>query len=405
MNQDQLSPSGSTPASKPHAARSNALLNRDGQGQFAVPAVISNVATELGRNFGISTLYLVSSCLAVLSGAVGNSVRLQCCLWPRPLNAALQWLFVDRTQGRLSQAIDFITRDISALQDERLRDLSNTFRKKLEGQIEWLDQKEAFGGSLEARHDSDNQTKLAELQMRLKPLRFIQDPPFGQLTEAVARTGDHALLALYSQPGFHRVHDAAKGKWAADLLSLERGWIGQSLITVGHKESDDLRILEPAVSSLILCGEDDLSQLFGTEPLSHSILGRMIPMTVAESARSGRTADFCLESLQAWRHLIERADQLRELGARDLLQLDGGAEELLMQYWSESQGGSLQPEGRFLAKVGPMLAAKVSIGYQLALAPRGMYVSVPAMESAIQLTRALLNQGSNLMSVFPKFSL
>jgi len=52
-----------------------------------------------------------------------------------------------------------------------------------------------------------------------------------------------------------------------------------------------------------------------------------------------------------------------------------------------------------------VLAAKLSIGYQLALSPRQLCVSVVAMESAIQLTKILLRQAANSIGLFPGFNL
>lgn len=63
-----------------------------------------------------------------------------------------------------------------------------------------------------------------------------------------------------------------------------------------------------------------------------------------------------------------------------------------MQYWSESQSGRLQPEQKFLTQFGPMLAAKLSLGYQQAISRRQLCVSVEAMEGAIQFTKVLLRQ-------------
>src|SRR5260370_39712529 len=124
MSQDTPPHPAAPPAREPGAAGSDAAPKATAQGGFGVPKLVSNVATELGSNFGISSVYPVPACLLALSGAVGNSLRLRSRLWPSPLNAALQLLFVDQTKGRLSQAIDFSMHDLSHLQDEGLRELS-----------------------------------------------------------------------------------------------------------------------------------------------------------------------------------------------------------------------------------------------------------------------------------------
>ena len=200
-------------------------------------------------------------------------------------------------------------------------------------------------------------------------------------------------MVIYGQLGLQQMCDAAKGKWTADLLTLEHGWNGQTLVRMGRKDSDDVHLLEPAVSSLMACSKEDLSRLFETEPPSARILARMIPMAVPAGAGSAPTSHgFSLESMVDWHALIRQTNNLREAGRRDLLPLDRQAEQLLMQYWSESQSGRPQAEQKFLTQFGPVLAAKLSLGYQLAISPRQLCVSVEAMEGAIQLTKVLLRQ-------------
>ena len=403
MNPDKLPRTDAPPAREPSAADADTAPKAAEPGKFAVPRAISDVAIELGRNFGLSPDYLVAACLATHSGAIGNSVRLRCRLWPRPLNGALQWLFVDRTTGGLASAIDFITQDLAERQEERLRVLNVVVQKKLEEQIQWNLNKTGFGYNLETGSCDSNSPELARLQLRLQPLQVMRDPPPGQLADAVARSGDQGLLALYSPLGVHRLCTAPAGKFADDLLALEQGWEGQTLITLSRNESDDLRLLEPAVSCLLVCGEAELSRLLETEPLSHAILGRMMPMGVAELTGSARTPGFSLESLRAWRELIQRANYIRESGYRDLLPLAPEAEASLMEYRSECQNGRLPSEEKFLGRFGPVVAAKLSLGYQLALSPRPVVVSVQAMEYAIQLTRVLLRKGADSFSIFPGF--
>ena len=233
----------------------------------------------------------------------------------------------------------------------------------------------------------------------------MRDPPPGQLADAVARSGDQGLLALYGPLGVHQLCAAPAGKWAGDLLALEHGWQGQPLITLSRNPSDDLRILEPAVSSVLVCGEANLIRLLEMEPLGRPILARMMPMGVVELSGSARTSGFSVESLRAWRQLIQRAICFRESGQTNLLQLDSEAEGLLLQYRSECQSGLLPLAEKFLARFGPVVAAKLSLGYQLALSPWPKFVSVRAMECAIQLTIILLREGADSISIFPGFGL
>jgi len=350
----------------------------------------------MAGQFGIPPRPAFIASLAVISGALGKSVRLRSSLWPKPVNAALQWLFVDATQGRLPQALDFLTEPLSDFQDTRRRNLSPGVRRRLEEQLEFDQQREGSSSCLETGCDPRDRTKRIGLELRLHPVRLLRDSPPGSLAQGVTRSGDQAVLALYTPMGAHRMCHAAAGKRSADLLSLERGWHGQTQISLSRSQRDDVHLLEPAISSIILYPGDDLSPLLEEEPSAGTLLGRMLSLKVAVPAGSPSVRGFTLESLQQWREAIDQLLCFRESGHRDLLQLAPNAAACLAAYRAECLRAGSPEQPDWLAALGPLLAAKLSIAYQVALSPRPFEISLSAMDGAIQLTRFLVRKDAML---------
>jgi len=347
-----------------------------------VPRSILDMAEALGGLTGLPPHVLICACLTVLGAATGNAAALRVRAWRRTFNGAIQCLLLDPDRAPLLEAIEWIVQPLSDLQVDRLGGFNGAVRQRIEEQIAACTWRASHGSPLELPEAS---AELRSLQLQLRPVLLTRDPSPGQLTGELARSGDGALLAIYSNRGWNQLLKAPEGKRSLDLKCLAHGWKGHTLMT-GHEAA----ALEPAVSALIVC--HSYRQLLEVESQGDRVIPRMLVAAGSIQPGGAPALHWSLDALDSWSSLLRRLDSVRVSGGTYLVELDEDAEELLLTFAAESRTYG-EPEESLQAYYAPILAAKLSLALQLAHSQGPAVVTPGTMSDSIALTRLLVGSG------------
>jgi hypothetical protein len=361
---------------------------------FRLPAACVDLAAHLGGQFGFSS-HLLLPCFPLALGLAASPCRLDTGIWPEPISAALDLaLGVDNEKG-FRLAVDHVLAPaLSVLAKNTIAGMrsSNAEQHKHEMLVignRVPEQATAGNGLI-----SEPARPRAVVVANLRP---------GQLRQVTDQHPNNLTLAVYDNAHFVQLTEKAKGRAEKDLLLLRSGWgkAPQMLPFAGTVES-----VQSVISCLAVCAPSTLGRFVE----SRKALVRPLVEQFLVLVDTDKTSPVELQtgwvpqdrSFDAWINLYLRVADACSSAGDSLIGMTDEAGKLLLEYLREEMTVNPVP---CRPELGPLIAAKLALCFNLCLAGPKSQVSAEVMRDAIGMARWLVRTSAQAKTVLLELNL
>ncbi len=351
-----------------------------------LPKQIQNPLLELSRRIGFSTSSLLAPMFTVAGAGLGNGFVLETELFPGSLNACLDCGLIGDTMGA-EWVAELITQPLREEQDRRIAASANTTAKVLRKRIRDIEaEKERFFGNALMRDpaaESSFDSRIQALHDQLYPVLIVEDPAPGCAHDAAIRSGGNGVLVSYGD-AMMQILIKARKKGSLDFVLLGRAQHNKSH-EGGVLENHNTSLVRPAVSCLIRCSEQSMSNLLcSPQPAVAQFVDQLI---IAFPANSMSTT--CGSVPDSWRLLLTDLLVHRGPSGSRTLTLSPSASALLVQY-ARDLGVHGQP-GR-LSRQAAMLVGKIALILHAISSTSAHEIPAATVIAAIAVAEAIIKQ-------------
>lgn len=351
---------------------------------LTIPRPLLQLAGDLARRFPVSQVSALGSMLAVLGGAIGQSLTLQTDFLPEAVNPAIGFGFCGESPDDADLLLRLLTGPVWAEQERALAALSEG-TAELDRQIEEIARERDvfFTGShiRDAAVEGAFNGRIAALRNLQKPALVIESVEPGMLCQAVANST--GLLAVYNAASVHRLLRATN-KGAQDLR------LGARSLQSRTPEAGILRlprgraIVKPVVSFALVCRPPTVVEFACSEspPVREFFDQLLLGWCNSPCPRSVRLPD-----MRVWAETVKSLVLARNEG-----RLTVGLSSEAKTHWTEwdhNNGGEQTDDRRWLYQV-PTLAGKIALIFHGLERERAPHISGRIMKAGFGVARALI---------------